>query len=134
MKKFFRQPNGKYCYFTYNGIGGFDLTEEDIIKLFVEEAKEEAEGAIQGAKNFGAIIEELLYRDSKHQDEWLQYIGFTEPYENLVKYVPREPLDKNYVHHDFTTYGKCPSCGNRVCVVMADEEEQCSCGQRLKWN
>ena len=134
MKKFFKQPNGKYCYFSYNGIEGFDLTEEDIIKIFVEEAKAEAEENIKSAKNYGAIIEELLYREAKNNDDFLKQIGFTEPYESLVKYVPRKPEFKQYVGHDFTTYAKCPNCNETVYNCMGHGTEKCSCGQRIDWS
>jgi hypothetical protein len=133
MKKFFKQPNGLYCYFSYNGIEGFDLTEEDIKRIYVEEAEIEADEAIKKAKNFGVIIEELLHRDTKCADEWLKQIGFTEPYETLIKYVPRKPTNQQYVGCDFTTYGKCPSCGERVQNCMGNGQEKCKCGQRLKW-
>ena len=134
LKKFFKQPNGKYCYFSYNGIEGFDLTEEDIKKIYFQEAEIESDESIKKAKNFGSIIEELLQRDAKCADDWLKQIGFTEPYEILIKYVPREPKNKQYAGCDFTTYANCPSCGEIVQNCMGHGQEKCKCGQRLKWD
>lgn len=133
MKKFFKQPNGLYCYFSYNGVEGSDLTEEDVKRIYIEEAEIEAYDAIKNAKNFGVIIEELLCRDTKGDEVWLRQIGFTEPYDTLVKYVPRKPTEQQYVGCDFTTYAKCPSCGERVQNCMGNGQEECECGQRLKW-
>ena len=133
MKKFFKQPNGMYCYFSYNGVERYDLTEKDIIDLFVQEAKDTADYEIKNAKNFGGIIEELLYRKYKESDEWLKHIGFTESYDDLVKYVPRYPKSTEYVSCNFATYGKCPSCGGTVQNGIGFKQEKCKCGQRLKW-
>lgn len=134
MKKFFKQPNGMYCYFSYNGVEGHDLTEDDIRKIFISEAEAEAESAIKNAENFGGIIEELLNRDATKCDEWLNHIGFTESYDNLKKYVPRKPIGGYYVSCDFTTYAKCPCCRETVISSIGGEQEQCKCGQRLKWD
>lgn len=133
MKKYFKQPNGLYCCFSYNGIEGFDLTEEDIKSIYVEEAEIEADKAIKNAKNFGAIIEELLCRHTEGADEWLKQIGFTEPYKVLIKYVPRKPTNPQYVSCDFTTYANCPSCGEKVQSGIGYSQEKCKCGQRLEW-
>ena len=134
MKYFFRQPNGKYCYFSNNGIERENLSEEDIRRIFIEEAEAEAESSIKNAKNFGEIIEELLRRNIRPCDEWLSKIGFTELYSKLVKYVPRKPINTWYVSCDFTTYGNCPACGEVVKNCMGSEQEKCKCGQRIKWD
>lgn len=134
MRKFFKQPNGKYCCFSYNGIEGFDLTEQDIKGIFVSEAEKVAEDAIESAKNCGGIIDELLNRQAESCDEWLKQIGFTESYNELVKYVPRKPLNPQYVPCDFSTYAKCPNCNKTVQDGIGFRQEKCDCGQMLKWN
>jgi hypothetical protein len=130
MRKFFKQPNGKYCYFSYNGIGGFNLTESDIKEIYVSEAEED----IKNAENFGGIIKELLNKSNESSDDFLKLIGFNEPYKELVKYVPRRPVDSHYVSCDFTTYAKCPNCNKTVQDGIGFKEEKCGCGQMLKWN
>ena len=134
MKKFFKQPNGKYCYFSFNGIEGFDMTEEDIKEMYLREAKEQAEESIKTAKNYGAIIKELLRRGAENSDDWLKNIGFTEPYSELIKYVPRVPLHKQYASCDFATYAKCPNCNEVVQNGIGFKQEQCKCGQRIEWD
>lgn len=130
MKKFFKQPNGKYCYFSYNGIGGFNLTEKDIKDIYVLEAEED----IKSAENFGGIIKELLNKNKEACDDFLKQIGFNEPYNELVKYVPRKPLNSRYAPCDFTTYANCPNCQKTVQDGIGFKQKKCDCGQMLKWD
>ena len=49
-----KQPNEKYCVVNYSGeVVSYNLTEEDIIKLYIEDAKSH----IGTAKHYVEIIE-----------------------------------------------------------------------------
>ena len=63
----------------------------------------------------------------------LKEMGFDKPYNELVKFVPRRPQDTMYASCDFTTYGKCPNCGEKVQNGMRHRDEKCKCGQLLDW-
>ena len=135
MIKIFKQPNGKYCYFSYNGMEKINLTEQDIKEIYISKAEAESEDAIKNAENYGGIIKELFYRNSNSScDVWLKQIGFTESYENLIKYIPRKPLHQIYASSDFTTYALCPYCNEHVQNGMGFIQKQCKCGQMLQWD
>lgn len=133
MKKIYKQPNGRYCYCSYKGVEKIDLSEQDILAIFLAEAEEAAKDAIKNAKNFGEIIKDSLTYNNPLSDEVLKQIGFTESYKELVKYVPRKPLDPRYVSCDFATYAKCPNCNQTVQDGIGFKQEKCCCGQMLKW-
>ena len=133
--EYIKQPNGKYCTMPWGGSGvaEFNLTEEEIVERAIEEAKIKSEEAIKNAKKPGEIISRLAHINIKGDDDILKKMGFTEPYEELKKYVPLKPIGQQYASCDFTTYGKCPTCGKTVQDGMGFRQEKCSCGQRLKW-
>lgn len=125
-----KQPNGRYCVVDYAGeIRHYNLTEQDIINLYISDAK----AYIGTAKHYGEIIASTS-KSGGVSDETLQEMGFDKPYNELVKFIPRKPLDQYYSGPSFTTYGKCPSCGDTVENCMGYFEEKCrNCGQMLKW-
>ena len=122
-----KQPNELYCVVNYSGeVVRYNLTEQDIINLYIEDAKFH----MFSAKNCG----ELIARAYRVNDDVLKEMGFTSPYNELVKYVPRKPVNQSYAPCDFTTYGDCPNCGGEVRDGMGHRDDKCrSCGQMLKW-
>lgn len=131
-----KQPNGKYCSVDYQGrVKFFNYTEQDIIDIYIEKAKED----INNAEHYGKIVENIECGDSCRIkrtifDEHLELMGFDKPYNELVKFVPRIPINKRYASVDFATYGLCPHCGATVKDGMGGKDETCgSCGQVLKW-
>lgn len=131
MSKYFKQPNGLYCYVLSGYLPKFNLTEQDVIDEFVCVAESRAKEAIANAESYGHIIAELSPQYAEANDKCLSQMGFTEPYSELVKYVPRRVINQEY--HDFTTFGNCPSCGKGVQNCMGHGPKKCDCGQMLKW-
>ena len=122
-----KQPNEKYCVVDYAGdVRHYNLTEQDIIDMYIYDAK----SCIGAAKHYV----ELIAKTDEVSDDMLKEMGFDRPYNELVKYVPRKPINQSYASCDFTTYGKCPNCGGLVSDGMGHKDEKCrSCGQMLKW-
>lgn len=134
--KIYKQPNGKYCMMSPYCGGGVNqnLSEQDIIDRYIEEAKRKAENDIREAKNFGNIIEDIrpdYFAKGIKVDDVLKEMGFEKPYNELIKYVPKKPLHQEY--HDFTTYGTCPNCKEQVSICMESGIKKCKCGQMLDW-
>lgn len=121
-----RQPNGKFCSYDYGGSNKkLNLTEQDVIDLYIKMAKDE----MDNAKHYGVLVENGWVNDAQ-----LKAMGSDKTFAELIKYVPCKPVNKKYVHCDFTTYASCPSCGNRVQDCMGRADEKCEeCGQLLKW-
>lgn len=131
-----KQPNGKYCDIDYQGRVKFlNYTEQDIIDMYIEKAKE----YINNAEHYGKIIENIECGDSCRiertiYDEHLELMGFNNPYSELVKLVPRRPMNQSYASVDFAIYGMCPCCGGTVQNGMGGKDDSCkNCGQVLKW-
>lgn len=121
-----KQPNGKYCVVDYAGdVRHYNLTEQDIINMYIEDAK----ACIGAAKHYV----EIIVKTDEISDDMLKEMGFDRPYNELVKYVPRNPVKQNYAPCDFTIYGKCPNCGRTVQDGIGYRDEKCECGQLLKW-
>lgn len=121
-----KQPNGKYCVVDYAGdVRHYNLTEQDIINMYIEDAK----ACIGAAKHYV----EIIAKTDEISDDMLKEMGFDRPYNELVKYVPRKPVKQNYAPCDFATYGKCPNCGRTVQDGIGYRDEKCECGQLLKW-
>lgn len=130
-----KQPNGKYCVIDYAGdVRHYNLTEQDIINMYIEDAK----ACVGAAKHYGELINKTVfigYKESLNRisDKVLKEMGFDKTYDELIKFVPRKPLNTSYAPCDFTTYGKCPNCGESVQDGMGHTDEKCKCGQLLKW-
>jgi hypothetical protein len=130
-----KQPNEKYCIINYSGdVVRYNLTEQDIINMYIDEAKDR----IENSEHFGNIIaktvKEYSGKADSISDNVLKEMGFDKSYDELIKFIPRKPIDTSYAPCDFTTYGKCPNCGERVENCMGHFEEKCrNCGQLLKW-
>lgn len=134
FKTIIRQPNGKYCIMDYTEVEYYNLTEQDIINMYIDEAKDR----IENSEHFGNIIaktvKEYSGKADSISDNVLKEMGFDKSYDELIKFIPRKPIDTSYAPCDFTTYGKCPNCGERVENCMGHFEEKCrNCGQLLKW-
>lgn len=121
-----RQPNGKFCYCNwYDGNNTLNLTEQDVINMYIEMAKNE----MNNAKHYGVLVERNAITD-----EELKAMGEKRTRKELLKHVPLNPVNQQYADCDFTTYANCPSCGNRVQNGMGHTDERCDkCGQLLKW-
>ena len=136
MKELIKQPNGKYCKMDWGrSLKFYNYTEEDIINMYIEKAKKDMEDA----EHYGEIIKNIEKNSDKKDrvihDGVLVEMGFNKPYEELVKFIPRNPLHKSYSGHDCTTYAKCPSCGTIVQNGMGGTDTQCGkCGQLLEWS
>lgn len=129
-----KQPNEKYCFYDVldRKVKHYNLTEQDVINMYIEDAKSN----IGEAEHYGNLIANTIgYKGSlnKISDNILKEMGFNKTYNELVKYVPLEPINQTYVPCDFTTYAKCPSCGGSVQNCMGHKDEKCKCGQLLKW-
>lgn len=131
-----KQPNGKYCCLDYYGrINYANYTKQDIVNLYIENAKKD----IENSKHFGEIIKRIADGNSIKvekvvDDKVLKSMGFDKPYKELVKFIPSEPINQIYVSCDFATYGNCPNCGGSVRDGMGHTDEKCGkCGQLLKW-
>lgn len=130
-----KQPNEKYCIVDYAGsIRRYNLTEQDIINMYIEDAKT----CIGAAKHYGNIIAETVNSYSRETNDIpndiLKKMGFDKTYDELVKFVPIKPINTQYAPYDFTTYGKCPTCSGSVQDGIGHKDEKCSkCGQLLKW-
>lgn len=136
MKNLIKQPNGKYCSIDYQGRTSFyNYTEQDIIDMYIKQAKEDMENA----EHYGKIIENIEYGDRCRvkrtiSNEHLESMGFDRPYEELVKFIPRKPSNQSYAPCDFTTYAKCPNCGENVQNGIGHKDEECeNCHQILAW-
>lgn len=139
MAEYIKQPNGKYCKIHLGSIDAINLTEEEIVKEAVAQAETTAKEAIRNAKHSGEIVAMLEKNtinptSSSSKDGLLKQVGFTDTFNELVKYVPRKPLNKRYIPINFETVGKCPNCGKNVYDGIAFKDEKCDCGQLLNWN
>lgn len=130
-----KQPNEKYCIAGYDGeIRKYNLTEQDIIDMYIADAK----ACIGAAEHYGNIIANTVgtYSDKIFpiSDDVLKEMGFNKTYDELVRFIPRKPLNQSYASCDFATYGKCPNCMATVQDGIGFKEEKCmKCGQLLKW-
>jgi hypothetical protein len=135
MDKLYKQPNGKYCFLNaWSNKLDSNLSEEDVVDRFVDEAKDFAKEVIKRALSYPNIIADInpkYHGLPSMLDAQLADMGFDKSYKELIKHIPREPIDKEY--HDFTTYGRCPCCGKRVSICMDRGIKSCECGQKLKW-
>lgn len=124
-----RQPNGKLCMCDWTGkIEKMNLTEQDYIDYCTRKAKEYVMNT-KNIKNFGELIE-----FQKVSDEQLREMGSDKTLAELLKFVPRKPLQTKYISVNFETQGICPSCGNIVVDGMGGTDKTCKkCGQILSW-
>lgn len=133
MKNFFKQPNGKYCKFDISGgLKFYNYTEQDVIDMYINEAKKD----MQNAEHYGKIIELISYNENRRVSDYeLESMGFNKHYNELVKFIPRMPNHQQYAACDFATYGDCPNCGKGVKDGIGGRDEKCRwCGQMLKWD
>lgn len=136
MENLFKQPNGKYCSVNWRGeLELFNRTEQEIIDMYIEKAKD----IIKNAEQSEEIIKEIAHSESRGNqraisDVQLEIMGFNKPYNEMAKYIPRKPINKNYASCDFATYAQCPNCSGRVQDGMGHTDETCPyCNQILKW-
>lgn len=124
-----KQPNGKVCLCSYDGtVEKMNLTEDEYIAYCIELAKEESKKNLDSIQNFGKLIEK-----QKVTEEQLKEMGSDKSLSELLKFVPRKPLNTQYIPVNFETQGTCPSCGKFVANGMGGTDKKCSCGQILLW-
>lgn len=130
-----KQPNGNY-FVARAKVGPLkNATEQDIIDIYIEMAKED----IEKAEHYGKFIEanesaDTYGRTKPFTDSDLKEMGFDKTYKELVKFIPRDPRNKSYAPYDFATYATCPTCGKKVQNGIGLTHEKCpECGQLLKW-
>ena len=115
------------CDWTWK-IEKMNLTEQDYIDYCTRKAKEYVMNT-KNIKNFGELIE-----FQKVSDEQLREMGSDKTLSELLKFVPRKPLNTQYIQVNFETQGTCPSCGNIVVNGMGGTNKECKkCGQILNW-
>lgn len=131
-----KQPNEKYCIVKFSGdVTHYNLTEQDIINMYIEDAKT----CIETSEHYGKIIANTVkdgYNEKLNRisDDILKEMGFDKTYDELLKYVPRKVTNTSYYGRDCTTYGKCPNCGGGVHDGIGGTDKKCGkCGQILKW-
>lgn len=123
-----RQPNGKLCICDWNGkIEKMNLTEEDYIEYCKNKAREFVSNQ-DNIKNFGELV-----KLENISDEQLKEMGSDKPLSELLKFVPRNPLNTQYIPVNFETQGTCPNCGKIVVNGMGGTDKKCDCGQILLW-
>lgn len=125
-----KQPNGKICVCSCDGtVEKMNLTEDEYIAYCIELAKEESKKNLDSIQNFGKLIEK-----QKVKDRQLKEMGSDKTLAELLKFVPRKPLQTKYISVNFETQGICPSCGNIVVDGMGGTDKTCKkCGQILSW-
>ena len=124
-----KQPNGKICVCSYDGtVEKMNLTEDEYIAYCIELAKEESKNNLDSIQNFGKLIEK-----QKVTEEQLKEMGSNKQLSELLKFVPRKPLNTQYITVNFETQGICPNCGKIVVNGMGGTDKKCSCGQILLW-
>ena len=119
-----KQPNGKYCSVNYDGNFIFNnYTEEEIVKMYIVMANDDMENS----EHYGVIVERFLNNNKEMNNDLLKYLGFEQSWEELIKHIPRMPLN-------ITIYAKCPACGKMVVDGIGETDKKCRhCGQMLKW-
>jgi len=124
-----KQPNGLYAIYSYdNDSIKINMTEEDYINYRLDLIKKELKNA-----NLASIAEILEYSDISDKD--LKSMGFTNTKKEALLHIPKAPKNTTYVDFDFCTYGKCPTCGNRVEDGIGNTDKKCpNCGQMLDWS
>lgn len=125
-----KQPNGKLCLMSWDGsVEKMNMTEDEYVQYCIEKAREEAKNNLKDIKNFRELIEH-----QKVTDEQLKQMGSDRTLFELLKFVPRKPLQQQYISCNFETQGKCPSCQAWVANGIGGKIEKCKCGQILDWN
>ena len=90
METLIKQPNGKYCSADYRGkVKFFNYTEQDVIDMYIEKAKED----MRNAEHYGKLVERIEYGDNCRvqrniNEKELKLMGFDKPYSELVKFIP----------------------------------------------
>lgn len=124
-----RQPNGKICICSWDGtVEMMNLTEDGYTAYCIELAKEEIKKNLDGILDFGRLIAK-----QKVTEEQLREMGSDKSLSELLKFVPRKPLNTKYIPVNFATQGTCPNCGKFVANGMGCTDKKCSCGQILLW-
>lgn len=96
-----RQPNGKICICSWDGtVEMMNLTEDEYIAYCIGLAKEEIKKNLDSILNFGRLVAK-----QKVTDEQLKEMGSDKPLSELVKFVPRKPLNIQFVPINFETQG-----------------------------
>lgn len=127
----YKLPNGQYGDIGYADEFLKIYTEQDIIDEYIRLAKQKMSEAQPPE---AVIAASIRYTLTKKDLEKLKEAGYTRPYSEMVKYIPRKPLHQQYAECNFATYGKCPACGETVQNGIGIKEEKCpNCEQALDW-
>ena len=79
-----RQPNEKYCIVNFSGdVSRYNLTEQDIINMYIEDAK----ACIGTAEHYGELITKTIRYGCTPSDDVLKAMGFDKSYQPLKTFL-----------------------------------------------
>jgi hypothetical protein len=130
-----KQPNGKYLTYSLFRKTTINLTEQDVINIYVKEAEEQAKRDMQEAHGLDCVLkDELKFGKQYLTERNLRDMGINLSKSELLKRVPLVPKNQKYFGCNFETVGECPSCGNKVVNGIGFKETKCrKCTQMLDW-
>ena len=131
-----KQTNGKYLIYDFGRGVKINYSQDDIIDIYIERAKEQAKKDMEEAKGLDYILKsEIEWDNTIITEKDLQEMGINIPKSELIKKVPLKPQNKQYISCDFTTWAKCPNCNAKVYDSIGGTQTKCSeCGQMLDWS
>ena len=136
METICKQPNNKYFLLGWDKITRVNMTEQDVIDHYIENAILQAK---EDMKNCNKGLDYIIKYDNAYEknivtNEILKQMGLNVSKEELTKMVAIRPKTNRYNPIDFVTMGKCPSCNSDVYNGIGGKEKKCSnCGQLLDW-
>ena len=130
-----KQPNGKYLTYSLLHEATINLTEQDVINIYIIAAEKRARQDMQDANGLDYVLkDEFKYGRQVLTEKELKDMGINLTKSELLKRVPLIPRNQNYFGCNFETVGECPSCGEQVRNGIGLKETKCrKCTQMLDW-